>query len=405
MQKLVLLEDILVEYKIIPKGAAVYLVEQPVKTQPKPQVEPKIKPGKEKPEKEDPFRPPRPVVEPKPKAFKKKSLKEGYEDEVEPSIAAFWKDIRNKGHQHAFGKHPVLAIHGDELSRQGYEHHEDIDFDPNEMMQLMMQVQQVEAPHKKELEHLAKQIAMEIWGVPEEMLKADLTRNTDVAAEREGEKEVEEEDQEIPPELLGQINKRITLNTFTQGAAVHQMMTMHHLIDKKLSEINPNLVKMYSKLSKLMHKAYWYIDFSMLDNLANTAAGSEKVEWDEGGNPTVVAKAWIFPILAQELSKGIMELLTMHGYSNLDAETQGALQKHADKLKHEPYLIMIGPTLWRKFLKVVPKDIKLADLIAAFSKLEPEEVHEIVDDVLDNPGQAEERLGRLVPTEPKMEKY
>jgi hypothetical protein len=144
----------------------------------------------------------------------------------------------------------------------------------------------------------------------------------------------------------------------------------------------------------MMHKVYWYIDFSSLEGLANMAAGSEKVAWEDD-NPKVVAKAWIFPILAQELSKGVMELLTMHGYSNLDQGTQEALQKHADKLKHEPFLIMVGPTLWRKFLKVIPKDTKMSNLISKFSKLDPDQVHEIIDDVIDNPDQAEEKLSEI----------
>lgn len=396
MQKLILLEDVLVGYELLTEGTSLYLTEQPVIAPPKPQTEPQTEPDRtEEPEKDDPFRPPQPHVDPNPKAFRN-LLEEGYDDEVTPSIASFWKDIRTKGYKHAFSKHPILALHGDNLSRKGYEHHKDVDFNPSDMMQLMMQVQRIEAPHKKELEDLAKQIVVKIWGIPKEMLQAKLTNNTDIKDNgSNGSDGSDKEDEEISSELLKQINKRITLNTFTQGAAVHQMMSMHHLIDKKLSEINPDLVSVYTKLSKLMHKAYWYIDYNAMMNLAGAAAGSEKVSWDDG-NPSVVAKAWIFPILTQELSKGVMELLTLHGYSNLDVITQEALQKHADKLKHEPYLIMIGPTLWRKFLKVIPKDIKIADLIAAFSKLDPDDIHDIVDDIIDNPDQASQKLNDLV---------
>ncbi|MBD3350023.1 MAG: hypothetical protein GF364_00875, partial [Candidatus Lokiarchaeota archaeon] len=200
MKKFTLLEDILVGYNFYPRHTSAYLVEQPTTAPTKPETEPDTKPETEPDDDPDPFHPPQPIVEPKPKAIK--VFKEAYEDEVNPNTANFWKDIRKKEHKHIFSKHPILALHGDDLSKQGYEHHKDIEFDSGKMMHLMMQIQKIEGPHKEELEELAKKIIVEIYGIPKEMLQADLTRNTDIQGEQGDDSSEPDPDEQIPAELL-----------------------------------------------------------------------------------------------------------------------------------------------------------------------------------------------------------
>jgi hypothetical protein len=150
--------------------------------------------------------------------------------------------------------------------------------------------------------------------------------------------------------VVDQINKRLTLNTLTQGSAVHAMLTIHHAVDQEIQAINPDLLQLYNKLSSGSHEYYWLIDIpAMFTSLGMMAAGSAKVEWPEteGDTPKIVAKAVIFPILAQEMSKGVAELISAHGLSNLDADTTSAVLGKADDIRHEPYLIQVGPIMER----------------------------------------------------------
>jgi hypothetical protein len=156
----------------------------------------------------------------------------------------------------------------------------------------------------------------------------------------------------------------------------------------------------------------------MLQQLGANVVGDERVEWPEQPEPepepeqpepepeqpepeqpVVVARAVCFPVLCQELSKGVMEILTMHGLSAYDEDTARGVIHYADRLEDEPWLIQVGPELWRKFLKVVPKRTKLADIVSMLSTLQPSEVNKVITAVIENPDEATEILQDLIRAE------
>jgi hypothetical protein len=330
-----------------------------------------------------------------------------YDTHSHPNNKRFWTDIRNKHNPHTFSKHPILTVHGDNLSREGFQPHENLEFNERKLLQILQRIIVLESQHKQELEELAKDIIVKIWGVPREMLDAQLTQNIDGEDFDDSQNDESGEDEEdfhkLPKEVIKQVNKRITLNTLTQGAALHQMQSMHFLIDEKIREISPELLDMYTYFAKACHYHYWLIDTSELEGmLKQSAMGKSDIKWEEqqdgSDKPKVVGQAWIFPALAQELSKGCMELLTMHGYANLDPETQHKVIKHADKLHFEPYQIMVGVPLWKKFLKVLPKDVTIAEVVRDFSSLEPDEIHDVIDKIISNPDEAKNILEKISKT-------
>ena len=387
--------------------------EAPVKPSP-------VKPSPAKPSRPSPFKPPKPAVVPKPKARSKEELTEAYEDEIDPSVLAFWSDIKNPElSKHHFSKHPVLAMHGDKLSKSAYEYVSDGDI--REMQTVFNQILRVERRHKSELEVLAKRVVSQIWGIDESMLDGKLEMPKNEGNEEGGELTSSslEKDDDVDQETRDEINKRITTNAMTHGASIHQMASAHHLINKELDAIDKNLLKLYTKLAKTSVKNYWLIDFSQMIDLAGYKVGEEYIDWlpskadgigegedgsedeiedtaVEDSGATVVARGIVFPVLIQELSKGVMELLMMHGYAKLDPKVQEKLQTHADVLTDEPWLIQIGPELWRRFLKVIPKGANISELIAAFGELKPKQIHKIIDAVIDEPEHASELLNQAI---------
>jgi hypothetical protein len=153
---------------------------------------------------------------------------------------------------------------------------------------------------------------------------------------------------------------------------------------------------------------YWMMNIpSMFASLGAHAVGSctvkrsdqeeEGEEGEEGeGQPVIDARGIVFPVLAQEMSKGVAELLSHWGLADLDDPTTATVLKHGDDIRHEPYLEQIGPEMWRRFLKVKPRNIPLIDLYAALSKQEPDELHKIMAAVVDDPENAKEMLSDLV---------
>jgi hypothetical protein len=378
-------------------SAGVETIPAPVR----PGVQPGVKPSTPS---RQPFRPPKPFVQPKPKNRDpnfdiyeaigyKISIFEDYESEVQPSTKEFWSKLRQQKDAYPrFGKHPILGFHGEGLSKEGFESHSDVDFDPMQAQQMFMQLMRMESRHKQELVELAKKIVSEIYGIEAGEVQLDAELSNEVATPEPSNKELDE----LSPEELSHVNKRITLNTMTQGAAVHQMMSVHHMIDNEIRQINPRLLEMYTRFSKMAHKQYWLIDIAMMLGQMGSRVGSEEVSFDENGEPVVVARAVIFPILVQELSKGIMELLNIHGYSELPPDLQQVIIEYGDEVEDEPWLIQIGPPLWKKFLSVMPRGIPLGQIIMQFAMLEPDDVHRIIDLTIDNPDEAKLILADVI---------
>lgn len=357
-----------------------------------------------------PFNPPRPAADPAPKArrrireyiesLKYGSISEDFDTGADPGTVDFWSNIRQK--QHPFAKHPILAMYGHESAKQAYAHSlnrlkevfpnlRNASFDqirhsaPQLAMSVFMQLNQLERPHSNELVELAKEIVNKIWGIPTEMLEGMITRNVDISSSHEEGNEIEDDELDDGEEAdVGEVNKRITMNALTQGAAVHNMMSIHHMVSDRIEKIDPRLLQAYDKLTSGSEHMYWLMDIiGIAQMLPSMAVGSAKVEYSEDGQPTVVAKAICFPVLVQELVKGTMELLSHHGLSHMSKGQLKKVYKQSDRLEDEPWLIQVGPHLWRTFLKVVPKGTKLVDVVARLAKKDPKYVHDLLSDLIE----------------------
>ena len=359
-----------------------------------------------------PWNPPRPKVDPTPKNEKPNRqtsesavnllaiLCEAYEDEADQSTVDFWRKL--KGGKHQFSKHPILSTFGDELSSSSYGHTSGrakkagLQGKPNQnyRQRVIQAITQLESQHLEELVELAKRITVHIWDCPPEILNGKLT--TDV--ERNEADDSGDADETLGtdnPDIDKQINKRITMNALTHGSSVNAMLTLHHMVDKEINAIDPRLLILYNKLSAGSHQEYWMINIPDMFEMMAVHAGSSSVKYDSE-QPSVDARAVCFPVLAQEMSKGVAELLSHHGLSDLDEPTTREVLGKADAVKHEPYLIQVGPEIWRRFLAVRPRDIPLAQLYQALAMQPPDELHRIIYTVIKEPDEAMEILSALV---------
>ena len=328
---------------------------------------------------------------------------EAYDDEVLPDTIKFWRELP-KNRQHIYAKHRLMALQGDKLSQSSYDFTAGRATKVNALSRETVgrafgEIMHREARFKNELIQLAKAITAKVWGIPESMLNAMLTTEVDINPVDDPD-EAPKPEQVITPELRAQINKRITLNALTQGSAVHNMMTMHFIADKEINKLDPRLLKLYDVFASGSHKDYWHIDFK---SLLGGAVGSEKIEYQDDDQPAVVAKAFIFPILLQELSKGVAELISHHGLKGLDAETVKAVLGHADRAVDEPYLIQVGPEIWRRLLKAMPDADAMtkAKVYTMLAVQTPDKLDEILEAVIENPENAKDIVAGLIMSEPE----
>jgi len=114
--------------------------------------------------------------------------------------------------------------------------------------------------------------------------------------------------------------------------------------------------------------------------LSNAAVASSRVDYSKE-HPKVVAKGLIFPFLVHELFKGTAELLTHFGLEELNQDKAKKVISKADDIRHEPYLAMAGPALWRKILSIKPNNVTLAQIMKHFAKMPPKELHNFLSRV------------------------
>lgn len=114
----------------------------------------------------------------------------------------------------------------------------------------------------------------------------------------------------------------------------------------------------------------------------------------------VVARAWIWPLLAHELTKGTAELVCLHGLNRLDDETYRLVTAEADRIEHEIWMIQAGGELWRKFLAAVPRTdegtSQLAESLMRVALLEPARLELLMMDLVEHPATARGTVADLV---------
>ena len=247
--------------------------------------------------------------------------------------------------------------------------------------QSLQQAMEIERGHEQELEQQAIKLvldlpefrdAKEAYEAGDLKIEAKLVTHVDLeGTQLEPEEPDEEQQQELQVDQIAQEmdlekNKRRMVNLMIQGAAVNKNHA-HWQIKQELDQINPELVRMYSLLMAAGEFAYWVFPEQMQKMMSGGGAtgGIESIEFEgEDGIPVVRAKGIIFPVLVQELVKGLWECL-----SHREDETGTAkyAQGQADTLSNELWDIKFGAPLWRQFLRMVGD--KQAYTAYAYNKL------------------------------------
>jgi hypothetical protein len=241
-----------------------------------------------------------------------------------------WLGLSGKP-QKAFRNHLLLATRANQLAREETSHLRQLAREKHlkpipvviwwQMMRLFLEVSRFEKGREPELEPLAIRVASLIWGLPEDRMDGQLTRN----------------------------------------------VAFGHLQPDR------------SRFVRLLRAA---------------AAGYGGVEL-RSGRFTVVAKAWVFPLLVHELVKGTAELVCLHGLCDLDEPMYHAVTSEADRLEYEAWMLQAGPAMWRRLLSVLPRDMPLSRILMRIARLDPMSLEELLLQVIDDPPHAARQLQQL----------
>lgn len=375
-------------------GPATAPVKEP-KTRPStPSVNPTPQP------KRSPFVTPKEAPDGKPKARQASGqniLKESFKEFTHPRTQEMWE----KGHPGvSFTDHEMVKKHGSKLAEQGYNDSnitlfktfpELKDLPPDRRRQQLGQLtgralqkmMSLEQPFKKQLEKIAVRAVAKLYGCPEETLKAFL-RQPQPESDQADEDESGDEKVEMTPELQEQVGKRHMMNLLSQGSAIHNMHNGHfeEEVMDAVGRLSPELQQLYSAFGRGASHHYWIYDLNMMLGASlGQAMGVAKVKGD-----TVQAEAACFPVLLQELVKGLMTLISKHQFGGMDPKVSKEVVRLADTLANEFPQIQIGPKIWKELLSIIPAEhkSKLAHVVMHMASAHPKELHVIMMGLADN---------------------
>lgn len=232
-----------------------------------------------------------------------------------------------------------------------------------QMMMSVMQGIQIEANHREELQQTAVDLVLdlpEFRGARAAVERGDLnviaelTEQVEISRrhldpEPDDPNNTDLQVPEIAQQLGDEVAKRRFVNMMVQGNAINKNFAFH-LAAEKLNQIDRRLLGLYGTMVSVGEFAYWAIpEEHMRQFMAHGSAGGAVSVRSQNGVPTIHAQAVVFPVLVQELVKGLMEYLSHE--EDADPETRKYVRGKADTLSAEGWDIMLGPGAWRKFMR------------------------------------------------------
>lgn len=229
-------------------------------------------------------------------------------------------------------------------------------------------IAQAEATHKEELEALAIELVFELAEFKSAKKEYEANRIaidaelTDAPSMEGGMTSDDPEAQEplsqerTPAEKVWiekMIQRRHFTNAIIQGSAVSNNY-LFELGGQALDRIHPQLRKAYGILMVATEIGYWMFPQSQViaGAKAELQVGSTRIEASEDGQtPKVTAQAKHFPVLIQEIIKGLTEMASSPGLPRDAADRQEVLRK-ADLVDMEAWHMILGPQLWDQFVAI-----------------------------------------------------
>lgn len=257
-----------------------------------------------------------------------------------------------------YGGHMPRSQNPRELARAG-----------EDMFQTLFHLQEREVAHVEQLEQLAVETVMRLpefktlrKPVQAGQIKIEphLPRRVNIQgmefADTPRPQDAELEIPEIKAEYDEMIHKRKMINTLVQGTAVSNNYSFAYYAREELDAIDPSLVRDYGKLMAYSELGYFTQDPRMLKIAAASEGGEqqggeERLKRNDDGSVSIVARGVVFPILVQEIIKGLMEYLSWNDEE--DPETQRQVQRQADFVEDEQIQMQLGPNIYRQMIDAI----------------------------------------------------
>jgi hypothetical protein len=197
-------------------------------------------------------------------------------------------------------------------------------------------------------------------------------------------------------ELKPQIKRRRLTNAMIHGSA-RKSQNLHHM-DDQIREENPELSRNYANLMAANDANYFLVDDETIKREGESGihAGNTRLDLSNPNKPKVIAEGMVFPILLHELSKGVVELMSLWGLSP-DPEVRKYVLDKTDNLESETNDIRLGAKIWEKFVAQIPVDNQEVISLTwnMLQQLPDDEFNTIIEGLIQNRTSDEQKVRRM----------
>ncbi len=197
-------------------------------------------------------------------------------------------------------------------------------------------------------------------------------------------------------EFKPQIKRRRLTNAMMHGAA-RKSQNLHHL-DDQLRDENPQLGRNYANLMTANDANYFLLDDDTIKNEGQSGvhAGNVRIDLSNQQKPKIIAQGMVFPILLHELSKGVVELMSLWGLPK-DAETRRYVLDKTDNLSSETNDIRLGTKIWERFVSQIPVDNQEVISLTwnMLQELPDTEYNDIIEGLIQNNADSKQKVRRM----------
>jgi len=256
-----------------------------------------------------------------------------------------------------------------------------------DMGKLLKEIKDIEKPNRTKLVELAKKIIIDEFNIPEGAIEFECKLVDDLKPKTKKTSKVDAdivfENNEQISEAIYALDKKKGIYALAEGA-VDNATTLYKNIDE-LVDINPQLSNNYNKI---MYGAK-YLNYVTNHDDDKVYGGDYSCEYKKNSNdtitPTIKVKAIAFPILVQEMYRGVMEVLSTHGIHENEIIAEYVLNND-DYVECQPWYSKFGPRIWKKFCgNIGNEDNNLKyEIFSKLVKKEPKEFLSSIKEIIGN---------------------
>jgi len=270
-----------------------------------------------------------------------------------------------------------------------------------EISRLIRECKSIEKECKGALEKLCVKVVTDIFNIPGDTvdIKVALVDKIDASNMRmtpEDSVDFTFDNIRDMNNLTDEIHKRRVLNALITGAAIDYAGRVSLYI-KDLFEINPDLPSNYKRIMAY-NELLSYVETETLSRETDASDGG-KVDvslGDPNSAVSIKAEGVIFPILLEEVIKGILELAISHGLPNNRKKAMYVVGKSDFKLA-ELWDMRFGTALWPIISKQIDsEDVEPNFLFMELSKLPCDKFNDVLAEIFAKTTDGKEMLNAII---------